>query len=293
MITYDSKAWLKFIFLFSKSDTVRMLLPYLFAVALFTGAVAYFELEYFHLAETSYIKNLEEMHGILTVVISLLLVFRTNTAYDRWWEGRKMWGTLVNNSRSLAIKLNAMLADEEQKLFFNKTIALYASALAHHLASNITKFELDEKEHPELQTLDKDKHVPNQVAFMLFQRMNALYEQGKIKGDQLIILNAEVQSFTDVCGACERIRNTPIPLSYSSFLKKFIFTFVITLPFSFSFSLGYIAIPVVTFIFYVLASLEIIAEEIEEPFGFDSNDLPTFKIADNIRKNVDEIFENG
>ncbi|HVK46984.1 MAG TPA: bestrophin family ion channel, partial [Pseudobacter sp.] len=102
----------------------------------------------------------------------------------------------------------------------------------------------------------------------------------------------ELQAFTDVCGACERIKNTPIPFSYSVFLKKFIFFYVMTLPVSFVFSLGYIAIPVTAFIFYVLASLEMIAEEIEDPFGSDENDLPTQKIADNIKKHVSEIFSS-
>lgn len=106
----------------------------------------------------------------------------------------------------------------------------------------------------------------------------------------MIILNSEVQSFTDICGACERIKNTPIPYSYSAFIKKFIFFYVMTLPFGYAFSLGYFTAPVVVFIFYVLASLELIAEEIEDPFGGDANDLPTKKIADNIQKHVEELL---
>ena len=138
--------------------------------------------------------------------------------------------------------------------------------------------------------IDHHKHRPNQVAKMLFQKVNDLYKSGKITGDQCYLINAELQSFTDICGACERIKNTPIPYSYSSFIKKFIFFFVMTLPFGFVFSLGYYVIPVVIFIFYVLASLELIAEEIEDPFGGDANDLPMTKIASNIKKHVEEIL---
>ncbi len=104
------------------------------------------------------------------------------------------------------------------------------------------------------------------------------------------MLNNEWQSFTDICGACERIKNTPIPYSYSAFIKKFIFIYVITMPFGFAFNLGLFTIPVTTFIFYILASLELIAEEIEDPFGIDSNDLPMAKIAENIRINVQDII---
>ena len=108
--------------------------------------------------------------------------------------------------------------------------------------------------------------------------------------DQLIVLNGEISSFTDICGACERIKNTPIPFSYSAFIKKFIFIYVITLPFGWVFSLGYFVIPIVPFILYVLASLELIAEEIENPFGKDANDLPVDEICNNIEKHVGEIL---
>jgi putative membrane protein len=95
---------------------------------------------------------------------------------------------------------------------------------------------------------------------------------------------------TDICGACERIKNTPIPYSYSTFIKKFIFFYVITMPFGFAITMGLFTIPVTVFMFYVLASLELIAEEIEDPFGLDSNDLPMQKIAENIRHNVEDII---
>lgn len=292
MITYNPKDWFTFIFRFHKADTLRTLGPLIFAIGAFTGIVAYLELEYFKLSENSHVKNITIMHTLLSFVISMLLVFRTNTAYDRWWEGRKQWGSLVNNSRNLAIKLNSMLpaGEEAERSFFRKHIPMYASVLSHHLRSESTRLALDEHEHPELKHLDENKHIPNQVAARLIQRINGLYKEGKIKGDELIILNSEMQSFTDICGACERIKNTPIPYSYSAFLKKFIFFYVMTLPLSFAITLGYIAIPVVAFVFYVLASLELVAEEIEDPFGADANDLPTERIAQNIKKHVAEIL---
>ncbi len=97
-------------------------------------------------------------------------------------------------------------------------------------------------------------------------------------------------SFTDICGACERIKNTPIPFSYSAFIKKFIFLYIVTLPVGYVFQLGYYVVPVTALVFYVLGSLELIAEEIEDPFGTDENDLPMEKIASNIQKHVAEII---
>jgi putative membrane protein len=227
------------------------------------------------------------MHGMLGFVISLLLVFRTNTAYDRWWEGRKLWGSLVNNSRNLALKLNAILEEEKDKAFFRKLIPSYASILNKHLKDEDTGKELSEEL---FLSIDQHKHRPNHVAKMVFQKVNDLHKTKQISAEQLLYINLEISSFTDICGACERIKNTPIPYSYSVFLKKFIFFYVMTLPFAYVFILGYFVIPVVVFIFYVLASLELIAEEIEDPFGNDDNDLPTKKIAENIKKHVEEIL---
>jgi putative membrane protein len=287
MISYNPKDWISFIFRFHKADTFRKLLPLMAMIGIYSGVVAYLEIEYWDLPQDSHVKNISIMHGMLGFVISLLLVFRTNTAYDRWWEGRKLWGALVNNSRNLALKLHAILKEDKDKVFFRKMIPSYASILNKHLKDEETGKQLSE----EITILiDHHTHRPNQVAKMMFMKINDLYEAKKITGDQLIILNNELQSFTDICGACERIKNTPIPYSYSVFLKKFIFFYVLTLPFGYVFNLGYYVIPVVVFIFYVLASLELIAEEIEEPFGHDDNDLPTRKIAENIKRHVEELI---
>ena len=289
MIQYNPKDWITFIFRFHKSDTFRQLFPMMVFIGLYSYAIGYLEMEYWQLSEKSFVKNITIMHGMLGFVISLLLVFRTNTAYDRWWEGRKLWGELVNNSRNFALKLSVILKEEHDRNYFRKLIPSYASVLQKHLANDDTAKVLFEGLVLEIDQ-HKHKHKPNQVAKMLYQKIQDLYEQGKISGDQLLVLNQELISFTNVCGACERIKNTPIPYSYSAFIKKFIFFYIMTLPFGYVFSLGYYVIPVVVFIFYVLASLELIAEEIEDPFGYDANDLPTEKIAANIKKHVEEIL---
>jgi ion channel-forming bestrophin family protein len=286
MISYNTKDWFTFIFRFHRSDTVSKLWRVMLAIGIYSGLIGWLEVECWQLSETSYVKNITLMHGMLGFVISLLLVFRTNTAYDRWWEGRRMWGALVNNSRNLAMKLTVMLPDED-KPFFRKMIPNYALVLHEHLTNDETAQQLFDNQDLEI---DHHKHKPNQLAKMMFDRINQLYLAKKITGDQLITLNAELLSFTDICGACERIKNTPIPYSYSAFLKKFIFFYVMTLPFGYAFSLGYYVAPVVIFIFYVLASLELIAEEIEDPFGGDENDLPTAKIASNIKKHIEELL---
>lgn len=287
MISYNPKDWFTFIFKFHKADTFRKLLPLILGISVYCFLVAYIEIEILHLTEKSHVKNITVMHSMLGFVISLLLVFRTNTAYDRWWEGRRQWGSLVNNSRNLALKLSAILIDKNDRIVFKKSIPYFAQVLNLHLKNKEISLELFEEFNT---TISTKKHKPNQIIKLILKRINELHLQNKITGEQLLFLNPELSSFADICGACERIKNTPIPYSYSVFLKKFIFFYIMTLPLGYVFLLGYYTIPVVIFIFYVLASLELIAEEIEEPFGDDPNDLPTELIAENIKKNIEEIL---
>jgi putative membrane protein len=292
MISYNSKDWMQFIFKLHKSDTLRKLTGPLLFLLLYCYGICYLEIEIIKLGPDHELKNLTILHSLLGFVLSLLLVFRTNTAYDRWWEGRKLWGSLVNTSRNLALKINALLPLEARnnRNFFRKTIPLFSRLLKQHLISEQTRLELDVEEHPELKTLESSNHRPNQAASLLAQRIYRLKKEGLIDASELLTLNNELQSFTDISGACERIKNTPIPFSYSLFIKKFIFIYVVTLPIGFVLTMQYWAIPVTLFIFYALASLELIAEEIEDPFGADENDLPMEKIAKNIEKNVTDLL---
>jgi putative membrane protein len=292
MISYNPKEWVRFVFRFHKADTFRKLFPLMVAISFYSGFIAFIELQYLHLSENSQLKNISLLHTLLGFAISMLLVFRTNTAYDRWWEGRKLWGALVNNCRNLSIKLNSMLAhdDERNRSFFIKIIPRFAMELKNHLQLEETRFLLDNDPHPEIPNFDQNKHIPNQVASLIVSRITYLYKQQLISGEQLILLQNEMNSFLEICGACERIKNTPIPYSYSAFIKKFIFFYIISLPIGLVFSLGYLIVPVMVFLFYVLGSLELIAEEIEDPFGKDSNDLPMQRMTENISKNVKDIL---
>jgi len=292
MVSYNPKEWVSFIFRFHEADTFRKLLWLILAFCGYAWLIAFLEASVFKVAETSHLRNITALHSILGFVISLLLVFRTNTAYDRWWEGRKLWGALVNNSRNLAIKLSAILGkgDEENCSFFRDIIPAYAVALRDHLRNDITRIELFDNNPALADQIDHQKHVPNQIAGLMLAKIMELHRAGRISGEQLIFLTAELQSFTEICGACERIKNTPIPFSYTVFIKKFIFFYVLSLPLGYVFSMGYLIVPVTGFVFYVVASLELIAEEIEDPFGKDSNDLPTAKIAHNIQVHIHELL---
>lgn len=293
MVNYNPKDWFRFIITFNRADTVRKLLPVLVAVGVYSFIIVHL-LELFDLSENPHLKNFSLMHTLLSFVISMLLVFRTNTAYDRWWEGRKLWGGLVNNSRNLALKLDQLLEPDqvEAREFFRAMVPNFAFALKNHLRQQPFEREFTDTSSFSIQSLHLNEHVPQQVALIIFGKINDLQRRNILIPEHLILLNTEVQSLMDICGACERIKNTPIPFSYSSFIKKFIFIYCLTLPIGYVSNLHYLVIPLVIFVFYVLASLEIIAEEIENPFGTDDNDLPLDTICKGIHKTVTQSFDH-
>ncbi len=293
MVNYNPKEWVRFILTFNRADTVRKLWPILIGIGAYSFLIVH-AIEMVGLSDNPHLKNLSLMHTLLSFVISMLLVFRTNTAYDRWWEGRKLWGSLVNNSRNMALKLDQLLetTQTEDRQFFRAMIPNFAFALKNHLRQHSIEREFTETPAFTVQSLQLNEHIPQQIALAIFGKIHELQHRGVLLGEHLVILNPEVQSLMDICGACERIKNTPIPFSYSSFIKKFIFTYCLTLPIGYVSQLHYLVIPLVIFVFYVLASLEIIAEEIENPFGTDDNDLPLDTICKGIRKTITQSFDH-
>ena len=293
MISYNPKIWFALIFHSYSRHVMRTLMPALAFMAFFTGLCCYVLLEILKFHESDF-KTTIAMHSLLGIVLGLFLVFRTNTAYDRWWEGRRLWGSLVNNTRNLSFKLNAFLAksDAEGRRWFSNMIVNLVYVVNDHLRGGdmLSDLDMDDKT---LIDLKKSNHAPNFIISLLYQRANQLYNDKTISGDQFLIVDKELKEFTDIYGACERIKNTPIPYSYTMFIKKFIFIYVITLPFAFVTTSGYLTIPIVIIIMYVLLSVELIAEEIEDPFGGDVNDLPMDELATKIKNNVREILGQG
>lgn len=287
MKAYNPKDWFKLIFDFHKTDTFRTLIPAMIGVVLFSTILAYLHV---HMKCVTF-RSTTVMHSLLGFVISMLLVFRTNTAYDRWWEGRRMWGDLVNNARNLMLKLNAYIPEERKdlKTRFRILITNYPFVLKEHLRGGIITEELEDSDVLRVADLHKYNHVPNKIAGEIYKQVEKLRDEKIINQEQVLILNEELRSLTNITGACERIKGTPIPYSYSSFIKRIIFLYTITLPIGLIPDMKWAAVPITLFVFYTLASIELIAEEIEDPFGKDTNDLPTDDMAERIRKNLKEI----
>ncbi|HET9053507.1 MAG TPA: bestrophin family protein [Cyclobacteriaceae bacterium] len=291
MVQYNPKTWISIVFHSYSRFVVKTMLPVLIFMTVFTTIVCLIMLEYFGFNRTHF-QNTTALHSLLGIVLGLFLVFRTNSAYDRWWEGRKLWGMMVNSTRNYALKLQAYLDkdDRENRMWFAQMIPNFVIATKEHLRKGVQLSEL-EPAHPGFaEALERYQHKPNGLSAMLYSKVNELYKTGKLTPEQFWVLDKEMKDFIDIMGACERIKNTPIPYSYAMFIKKFIFIYIITLPFGFVTSFEYVTIPTTLLLTFVLLSVELIAEEIEDPFGRDTNDLPTDLLSEKIRENVREVL---
>ena len=286
MIKYNPKEWFSLIFEFHKSDTLRKLIYVIIIYGIYTTAIVYVELHYTELKSTIAI------HSLIGFVLGLLLVFRTNTAYDRWWEGRKLLGALVNTSRNLALKINTFLPENEtaKRKLFSQLISNYCFSMKNHLRDKKIVSELELSNELSEKELLSSNHHPNLIAQKIFTQTKRMYDQKNITDNIYLTIDDQVKQYTDIIGGCERIKKTPIPYSYNIFIKKFIFIYTMTLPLGLATTFEYWAIPISLFILYILASLELLAEEIEDPFGEDTNDLPVNDICVTIKKNVEEIL---
>ena len=287
MINYNPKSWVTLIFAFHRSDTFRMLWKEIIYIGLFTLAIAFVEIHFF--PDVVQLEKLIAVYSLIGFVISLLLVFRTNTAYDRWWEGRRKWGEVVNDTRNIAVKLSPILKEKEDRYYFARMISNFAVSMKEHLRLGIDIDDLDLTVEEKNEFKERN-HIPTAVVELMYRRLRLHREKGEMSDVEFLSIDKNLNGLLDSIGACERIKNTPIPFSYSLFIKKFIFIYVTTLPLAFVVQFGYFSALIATFVFYVLVSMEVLAEEIEDPFGTDDNDLPTDQLCERIDKVVHEVL---
>jgi putative membrane protein len=291
MIIYETnKNWLSDIRHLFRSWTMTKIMRSVMWIGLYCTTVAVIEVELMAVVP----QFSSSIFSLLGIVLSILLVFRTNTAYDRWWEGRNHWGALVNHTRNIAVmaQITFPSEDKSEKHRLATLISNFAIALKEHLRAGVKIEELiylndsDKKNYPSI------SHLPSHISVQIHQLIEHQYREKKISGEDVLNFKPHLQALLDITGACERIRKTPIPFSYNVYLKIFITAYAVLLPFSLVYEFGYWSIPAVMFVFFAFIGVEMMAEEIEDPFGLDCNDLPTGTIAHTIKGNVFEILEH-
>lgn len=233
---------------------------------------------------------------IPSIVLGLLLVFRTNTAYERFWEGRKAWGTIVNNVRNLARQIWVTIDERAPEARENKIAALYllvafAVATKLHLRSEEVNTELKElmpsKRYLQLKIMN---NPPIEVAFWIGDYLQQQYSNNCVNSYQLTTMQELLNSLVDCLGACERILKTPIPLAYAIHLKQLLLLYCMLLPFQLVESLNWWTGPIVALVSFTLFGIEAIGLEIENPFGYDANDLPLDSICQTMKRNIDDLM---
>ncbi len=288
MIQYDSRLWFSFLFDF-RAGQIRRLLPSMLVMAAFTAVVCYLD----------FVKGLYKIeipltvHTLMGVVLGLVLVFRTNTAYERWWEGRKLLGAMVNSSRNLALKIHAATSSEEERRFWARHLCAFVLMIPKHLRDERLEDAILLVDEARQDAVRQAAHKPLGAMKLLTQRLCELRRDDKIGLEEFLTLSQNLNELVDELGGMERIKKTPIPFSYALLIKRFIAAYVLTLPFGLAHSFGWASVVIVPFVFYVMVGIEVIAESIENPFGTDKDDLPTDDIAQNISRNVREILSSA
>ncbi len=290
MIVYrPNKAFVKDILHLGRSYTMVKIMRAVLLIGLFATVVCVIMMQY---GLESIVQLDRNVFNFLGIVLSILLVFRTNTAYGRWWEGRIQWGALVNHCRNLAIQLNVTIPqqDKESRHELGLHIANFCHAFTWHLRDGVQLDKLIALKPEYAALYSKSGHVPNLISMQIQARVEALHRSEVITGYDHINIKVHTQALLDILGACERIKKTPIPFSYAVFVRLFILAYCALLPFSLAHDMGYAAVAITMFVSFAFVGIQLMAEEIEDPFGLDCNDLPTGDISDNITTNVFEIL---
>jgi putative membrane protein len=232
----------------------------------------------------------DEATAALSIIIGVLVAFHNRASHDRWWEGRKLWGQLVNDSRNLALKARRLVAlDGPEAGEFTRLLSGFAHALRLHLRTgvrlqNVPGFETEP---------DQPQHVPSWLAGMLFERLAEWRQQSRIDGFTFLSLDQHARALMDVCGACERIRNTPLPPSQTALLRVYLVIYFALTPILMVRTLGPLGIIVFLFGAYLLLAFEFSCRAMEEPFGTDPDDLDLDRYCKTIEESARNILTPG
>ncbi|OLP19869.1 hypothetical protein BST81_03305 [Leptolyngbya sp. 'hensonii'] len=233
---------------------------------------------------------------IPSIVLGLLLVFRTNTAYERFWEGRKCWGGITNTCRNLARYIWVGITERESqdrldKIATLKLLVAFAVATKLHLRREVINAELEGLMAPaKYQKLKGIHNPPLEVAFWIGDYLQRQYYRGCVNSYQSTAMHQHLDMLVDNLGGCERILKTPMPLAYAIHLKQLLLLYSFLLPFQMVHELGWWTGVVTALVSFTLFGIEEIGIEIENPFGHDYNDLPLDAICDTMLRNIEDLI---
>lgn len=281
MIQYDPHRWFDHFF-DVRGSLVREISGRVSLCVIWTVVVVTVHFHWFSVAIPSLV------HTLVGTALGLLLVFRTNASYDRFWEGRKLWGGIVNETRNLIRGAAVQFGADRDGLFeLTRWTAVFPFAVTSCLRgeAGIGPHANQLSSH-EVAGVTQAQHVALAVASRMTAVLNRARHDGRFSDIIYTGLDQNIQQLVDYLGACERIRNTPLPFAYVVHLRRALVMYCFTLPFALVSSYGWCTILDVLVIAYVFFGIEEIGVEIEGPFGTDDNDLPLENICETIHRNL-------
>ncbi len=263
----------------------RKLLTWMAVLALY-GWFVIWAVDYEHLPHVEWGAESTVLNG---VVLGFLIAFRNNQAYDRWWEARKLWGQLINENRNLCLKVRTLAGiDPADRQRIGELLIAFAAALKDRLRRDVAAA------HPRpgagAEPTPPQNHQPIRLAAAIYETALTWQHDGRADGWTLLWLDEHLKSLMNICGGCERIQNTPLSSSYRALLRHGIALYLVVAPFYLIEDIGASAFPLFLVAAYFLLGVEMVAEEIEEPFGTGGDNLPLERYCATVEASVREIL---
>ncbi len=295
MVVMPRRTWLRLVFSL-RGSVASAILPRVFLTTLVAVILTVLYVHYKAFSVTFTVVPF----SLIGLALSIFLGFRNNTSYDRFWEGRKLWGRFVNTSRSSARQVLTLVAPSvEGDAAEAKEVALFQREMVYRIAAYIHAARMHlrgEMDHArqlqvflvddELELLEKSHNPPISLLLRLGERTAYAAKRGWIDVFHVPILEESWTHLTDIQGGCERIKNTPIPYSYTILIHRIVAIYCFALPLGLLEEVGMLTPLVVLMVSYAFFGLDAIGDEIEEPFGTDLNDLPLSALSRMIEVNV-------
>ncbi|MEJ1236683.1 bestrophin family ion channel [Chryseolinea sp. T2] len=237
--------------------------------------------------------------AIIGTVISLLLAFRSNQAYDRWWEARIIWGSIVNDSRTLIRQAQSFISDPDVSIDVREFIERFTQRQiywTHSLGRMLRRQDaLSQSDgylnRSEAELVRHRRHIPNTLLQLHARDLKHAFDQGWINAYQQVEIDKTLTRLCDAMGKCERIKNTVFPTTYSLYIHFALYLFILMLPFGLTEHLGGILVPVIILISACFLFIEKMAIHLQDPFENKPTDTPMTTIARNIEYDLNEMID--
>lgn len=289
MIVRQRTHWLKMLFIW-RGSVLNKIITQLFIITIFSVAVYYFNGKIYDYK----VKLNPTVFTLIGLALAIFMGFCNTASYDRFWEGRKLWGLLVIETRSLTRQILSFIPNvsKEEKQEIVKLISAFCWSLNYQLRD---KSETKPIQHllseEQFRQIQSKKFIPNIILGFISDWLNEQNKKGNIDTIVLTSMNHQLNQFSNISGGCERIYNTPLPFAYSVLLHRTVYLYCFWLPFGLLDSLDWMMPLIVLLISYTFIALDAIIQEIAEPFGEEENDLALNSICRTIEFSIFEQAE--